>query len=168
MAENETPAAAAMLVSVAKCLRERETVRSALQLRVDRHSLGPLSLYPALCGRVLGEVRAHRTAIDVERKKRSVLDNAIVKEGTDPIARAKIMQGQSELDNASKSVVQTHETLNKSIMAFEQKRRLDLQASLSELIYSEMQLCARSLELLTEAHQAIHQAGFDSDIDVSD
>ncbi|XJO77857.1 hypothetical protein BDV3_002384 [Batrachochytrium dendrobatidis] len=168
MAENEAHTTSMMLESLSRIIKEQELARQSLNARIESLAIGPLRLYGPICNKINTYAKMQRAALDNERKKRELLDNAILKDGGDQETRVRINQSQMDLAGASRAAMNSTTTLHDSVLTFEQRRRNDLKNVLSEIVWSEMQFHAKSLELLTEAHQVIHATSFDKDIQVGD
>ncbi|KAH9257159.1 hypothetical protein BASA81_004709 [Batrachochytrium salamandrivorans] len=165
MAESETQATSTMLESLSRIIKEREMARQGLNARLESLVIAPLKLYGPICTKLKADVKMRKVAMENERRKREQLDNAILKEGGDQSTRSKISQSQMELAGATQAVVGSTTALHTSVLTFEQRRREDLKSALSEIMWSEIQFHARSLELLTDAHNILHTANFEKDLE---
>ncbi|KAL2917492.1 hypothetical protein HK105_202773 [Polyrhizophydium stewartii] len=189
MAEGQGRETSAMLHTVSRLVREREASREAMDGRLESLVAAPLRIYgvgpQALCAKLRNDVRARKAAEEAERKKQDTFDNLILKDSADPGARARIVgasawlvaapagsayagaksQSQMELAGAAQTVRNSTIVLHDSVIDFERRRRNDLKRALSELIWTEMAMHARALELLTEAHQVVNDTNFEAEIE---
>ncbi|KAI8846209.1 FAM92 protein-domain-containing protein [Chytridium lagenaria] len=149
-----------MLDAFAGMLTEREKERERMIERIHYVSGYPLKSYTAICQKLRDEVKSREVAIDREHKKQQQLDKIMIKESNN---RPKISQVQMELITATHDVSEATEHLMESVRKFEDQKRLDMKASLSELIWSEISYHARSLEILSKYHQILGDIDFEND-----
>ncbi|OAJ44419.1 hypothetical protein BDEG_27647 [Batrachochytrium dendrobatidis JEL423] len=146
MAENEAHTTSMMLESLSRIIKEQELARQSLNARIESLAIGPLRLYGPICNKINTYAKMQRAALDNERKKRELLDNAILKDGGDQETRVRITkcqysnhlkstQNQSQMDlaGASRAAMNSTTTLHDSVLTFEQRRRNDLKVILFSL-----------------------------------
>lgn len=90
LAKNE-PILKPHLESFGALLNERERSRNEMTGRMQVLSIEPLKHYKSLCAHVMQDVKDHGVAIDIERKKRTMAENAALKNNGDYEAKARIV-----------------------------------------------------------------------------
>ncbi|KAJ3020671.1 hypothetical protein HKX48_000400 [Thoreauomyces humboldtii] len=150
--ETEAPSLAEVLAGVSEKLTERELARENAMQRITLLSQDPIKLYSMICGRMKNEVKAREAAMKKEQQKQENLDKVVIKDGQN---RSKINQLQLELTTAHQDTRTATTTLMDSMHRFEVEKRADLQKSLGQFIWNEMNFHAQALEILGEAHQLL-------------
>eukprot|EP00842_Homolaphlyctis_polyrhiza_P002222 jgi/Hompol1/2/HPOL_000584-RA len=168
MAENDSQAMSDTSLVMAKMLRAREALRDVMLKRIRGLVVPQLGQYKVLLYEYTilasADLRAHKTLVDKEKKKQDQLNDAMSKD-TDGTGTGKINEYQLELAQTSQSLIRSKSAIYNTALAFEKQKREDLKKSLSELIWSEMQFHAKTLETLTEAHQTVQRVDFGPDIE---
>ncbi|KAI8906124.1 FAM92 protein-domain-containing protein [Powellomyces hirtus] len=160
--ETEAPSLSDVLAGVSELLTERELARENALQRINLLSQEPLKLYAMICSRMKNEVKTREGAIKKEQQKQENFDKMVIKDGTN---RTKINQLQLELTSAHQDTKNATHSLMDSMCRFESQKRDDLQKSLGEFIWNEMNYHAQALEILTEAHQLLLAEDLDADLE---
>ncbi|KAI8808341.1 FAM92 protein-domain-containing protein [Cladochytrium replicatum] len=150
-----------MLNTISEKITEREKQREKMEYRITTMSQEPLKLYGMICGKIQNEIKAREISLDKEKKKKFQLDTLRSK-GT--ANTTKINQSHLELEGATQEVRTATKALVESVQRFEARKRHDLKASLTELIWSEMAFCAKSLEILTSMYQTLSTIDVEGDL----
>lgn len=104
-------------------------------------------------------MRAQKSAIQMQRKKRQQVDQVLLKESGE-LGRSnssRISKSQMELAEATGQVSSCTEVLQDAIYRFDDHKREDLKRALDELIFAEMRFHAQALEILTDASKVVSQ-----------
>ncbi|TPX64865.1 hypothetical protein SpCBS45565_g05609 [Spizellomyces sp. 'palustris'] len=159
--ENEAPALSTVLSGLAELVTEREKAREVATDRINIVSQEPLKLYSMICTRMKNEVKARESAAQKEHKKQEQLDKILIKDAAN---RTRISQSQLQLAGATQDVRTATGALVDSVHRFESQKRADLQRSLGEFLWNEMNFHAQALEILTEAHQLLMTDDMSTDL----
>ncbi|KAJ3410485.1 hypothetical protein HDV05_003700 [Chytridiales sp. JEL 0842] len=160
-ADAETPQLQTLLKDFSDMLIDRERERQYMLERLDAMSRDPLKMYTTLCGTLKQEITHRDKAKEKEKKKEAALDKVMM---SDAGNRARISQTQMELVGATNEVAHATEALIESIRRFEAQKRLDIKHSLSEIIWSEINYHAKTLEILSKHHTMLSEVSFEEDL----
>ncbi|KAJ3145585.1 hypothetical protein HDU86_000862 [Geranomyces michiganensis] len=160
--ETEAPALSDVLGGLSELLTERELARENALQRINLLSQEPLKLYSMICNRMKNEVKARESAIKKEQQKQENFDRVVIKDGTNT---TKINQMQLELKSAHQDTRNVTAQLMDSVARFESEKRDNLQKSLGEFIWNEMNYHSQALEILTDAHQLLMAEDLDVDLE---
>ncbi|KAJ3184954.1 hypothetical protein HDU87_002520 [Geranomyces variabilis] len=160
--ETEAPALSDVLGGLSELLTERELARENALQRINLLSQEPLKLYSMICSRMKNEVKARESAIKKEQQKQENFDRVVIKDGTNT---TKINQLQLELKSAHQDTRNVTAQLMDSVARFESEKRDNLQKSLGEFIWNEMNYHSQALEILTDAHQLLLADDLDVDLE---
>ncbi|KAJ3346974.1 hypothetical protein HDU83_002528 [Entophlyctis luteolus] len=153
-----------MLANFSEMLLEKEEARDDLIARVNVMCHEPLKVYGSLCQKLKEEVRSRDSAVMREQAKQQQFDRAVMKDAGN---RPKLNTSQLELAGAAQQVAQATESLIQNTEKFEAKKREDIKAILSELLWSEIKYHAKVLEILSAHHQKLGGVEFGGSVDFS-
>ncbi|KAJ3315508.1 hypothetical protein HDV04_003050 [Boothiomyces sp. JEL0838] len=140
------------LGKIAKLIKEKEMHRLHMIQRIQGLSIEPLQAYPLLCDKLLHDIKNQKQAVNSQRKKKEVAENIMLKEAAEigNLKSRRISKSQLDLAEAVGQVSMSTECLQEGYLKFEEQKADDFRNSVKELVWSEMQYHAKSLEYLTE------------------
>ncbi|TPX39458.1 hypothetical protein SeMB42_g05873 [Synchytrium endobioticum] len=152
----------AVMAQLAAKLADLQQFRDMADVRIDCLSTEPLKIYNMICSQLKGQIRLREAAIEKEQRKQTQLDRVMIKESAN---RTKVSQSQLELAGATNDVQLATAALLADIRRFEETKRTDLRSVLGEFLFTEISYHAKAIELLSEAHNIIHETDLTEDLE---
>ncbi|KAJ3369554.1 hypothetical protein HDU91_007114 [Kappamyces sp. JEL0680] len=145
IAESETEESKYQLSKLSKLIQQQEAARAELVQRITSLCIDPLSAYPTLCDKLMGDMKSQKNAILLQKKKRQQADQVLLKESGEfgRTTSSKITKSQMELAEATGQVASTTDSLQEALYKFDELKGDDLKVVIHELVMSELSYHAR-------------------------
>lgn len=160
-AEEESDSMKQGLSNFAECLSAVQDYRDLEARRIEEKLVHGFSVYDTKCKQARNDVKASAGFCSKEVKSFGTLEKAQTKSAD----RSRVARAQAEFQKASGEANRSLRVLREQMGEFESQKIRDVKQMFSEFIQVEMEVSARTLELLTRAYQGILNIKEEDDLD---